>query len=317
MRYLDIKELKDKFGTLLSILGSNLNIELDIINEKVKISSYFERFETDEIFEFMDDSFEKIVSDILNYNGYIYYKENKIELFWAGIQYMNIFLNYQIPLKTIFLLMPLKEMVSKFKIYHEMNEKELCEEFINNYYSKSILKNLIDKEYSLRELSFLTDIPEASLKALEKNDNLFKTSNLNIEKLSCVLNVSKVYFRKKSNLVIHDYYLYKNKEFTAILTNNLKEFFNYKKSMKYINDAVEIKDDDEYLIISPTVDLEITDLRKKLNNHMVIISISKTCTVMRKIGSAVSLENVERQFKFIYKKSLDEFLKIKRDNLYF
>ena len=316
MRYLEIRKLKDKFGTLISILNNELGIELDLINERILISSYFDSFESEKINDFVDDSFEKIISLLFEFDCNIAYKENKSELYWAGIQYINIFLNYQIPLKTIFLLMPLNETINNYYIYHEMNEKEFCNLFIDRYYKKSILKNLIDKEYSLRELSFLTDIPEPSLKALLKNDNLFKSSNSNIDKISTVLNVSNVFFRKNSNLLINDYYLYKNNEFINILTDNIKVFFNFKKDFSFV-DGIKKIEDGNYILLSPDLKLNSKEIKELLKKSKVVITTFTTATMFRKLCNATNTENIERQYSFIFKKSLDEYLKIKRDNLYF
>lgn len=317
MKNIDIGMLKDKLGTLISILNSQLGIELSILNERIIISPYFDSFENAGIYKFIDDSYEKICLDFFDYNGSIYYKENKTELYWAGVQYINIFLNYQIPLKTIFLLMPLKEMVSKYRIYHEMNEKELCEDFIKNYYSKSIMKCLIDEEYTIRELSFLSGIPETTLKSLENNENLFKTSYNNVDKLATILNVSKVFFRKTSNCILYDQFLFNNDEFVDILKNNIKTFFRIKEEIQFVKSYEEIDSNGACLIISPFINVDISMIKKVINTRKVIIIVLRTCTIFKKSGKKNVISNVENKYSFIVKKTINEFLSTNRDNLLF
>lgn len=229
LNFINISDLKIKFGKLLSYLFHNANLELDNINDRLLTSSFLDMLEENRLNEFISMPFEVMTEQLFPKVEQIFDDNSDIgEVYWTGIQYMSIFLNYRIPLRTLFLLCPLKEMVSKYRIYHEMNEIELCKDFIkDNYLNKSILKYFRNlKHLSVRELSILSGVAEPTIKYLEdNNNNFYNATNKTLDSICRVLNIDKIFIKRKSSFIPVTYNLLNNKEFVVLLSNVIGEYY--------------------------------------------------------------------------------------------
>lgn len=252
----NISALKTKLGKLLSFLFHNANLELENINEKMINSSFLDLLEENRINEFLSMPVESIVQKLFP-NVEIFVSDNNDigEVYWSGIQYMNIFLNYRIPLRTLFILCPLKEMIYKYRIYHEMNEIELCKDFIKSEYkNKSLLKYFRNiKQLSIRELSLLSGVPEPTIKYIEDdNENFYNATNKTLEPICRILNIEQSFMKRKSSFIPMTYDLFNNKDFIVLVSRIIGIY--YLKG-KYLNLTVKFfkeKDIDKgqaYLII--------------------------------------------------------------------
>ena len=153
------------------------------------------------------------------------------ELYWSGVQYINIFLNYRIPLRTIFLLLPLKEMCSKYDIYHEMNEIELCKDFISNNYKNVSILRYFRKQAALstRELSKLSNIPVGSINYYETdNTSFYKASGDSLFVLKNVLNIPITFLKKKTDFVPITHSLLTSDDYASCLKETISELLNEK-----------------------------------------------------------------------------------------
>lgn len=229
LNFINISDLKVKFGRILSYLFHNANIELDNINEKLISSNFLDLLEENRLNEFMSMPLEVVTEKLFpkveqSLNG-----NNDIgEVYWAGLQYMNLFLNYRIPLRTLFILCPLKEMVAKFAIYHEMNEIELCKDFMkDNYLNRSILKYFRNsKHLSVRELSVLSLVAEPTIKYLEDNNiNFYNATNKTIDSICRILNIDMTFLKRKSLFLPVTYNLLNNKEFVVLLSIVIGKYY--------------------------------------------------------------------------------------------
>lgn len=229
--YSNVSKLKTKLGFLLSYLYHSIHISVDNISEVLVSSSFLDMLEESKLDEFMsltNSDISKILFPLA--------KEIENEpindigkLYWSGIQYMNIFLNYRIPLRQIFLTLPLSEMIKKYDVYHEMNEIELCKDYINNeYQNNSILKYFRKhKRISTRQLSLLTSMSESTLKYLESNNNyIFNISSKNMIALTNVLEMDYIFFKKKSDFVPITYSLFQNELYVVNLNTAIGKYFN-------------------------------------------------------------------------------------------
>lgn len=203
IEFVDVAELKHKFASVISKLYHEAHIGIDNINHKIVNSDYFSFLENNDLDAFLKKTPEDIIKDLFGEVIIFDFVDEIGELYWSGLQYMNIFLNTSLPLKVIFLLLPLKEMISLYKTYHEMNESKLVNRFLEFNLNISILKTLrLQKDYSLRELSILSKIPEATLKSYElSNKLLWSASFTNIKRLSDALEVNDTFFRRESNFI--------------------------------------------------------------------------------------------------------------------
>lgn len=229
LNFINISELKTKFGKLLSYLFHNANLELDNINDKLLSSSFLDMLEDNRLNEFISMPLEVMTRELFPKVEQSLDSNNDIgEIYWAGLQYMNLFLNYRIPLRTLFILCPLKEMVVKFTIYHEMNEIELCKDFMkDNYINNSILKYFRNlKRLSVRELSILSGVAEPTIKYLEdNNNNFYNATNKTLDSICRVLNIDMTFLKRKSQFLPVTYNLLNNKEFVVLLSIVIGEYY--------------------------------------------------------------------------------------------
>ena len=254
INFINIELLKRKFATCIAKIHSFANIPLDNIDDKIIHSSFFDCFEENDISRFLNMSSEDVCYELFKMR---YIKEDVDivdPVYWAGLQYMSIFLNFQLPLKTILLLCPLKEMVSHFEIYHEMNDIEIYKLFENKYFKKSILEKLRkEKGYSVRQLSDITGISQATLRYYETNNyNLFSASHEVILNLSSSLNTSLTFFSRYSGFIPFSKNLINDIGFKTIFFNNISKY--YRITFETIPSISFDKCDEPYLLINnPTM----------------------------------------------------------------
>ena len=165
---IELQEIKTKFAKLISKLYTDAGFSIENINDSLVKSDLLDCFEYNRPSVFMNMSFEEI-SEKLGAGKFKFNEELNEELYWSGIQYMNIFLNRQIPLKQLLIMIPISTMIEKFKVYHEMNDIEMLKVY-DGFSETSVLRNLRKQSNrSIRELSYITGIPENSLKRYEKS----------------------------------------------------------------------------------------------------------------------------------------------------
>lgn len=119
--------------------------------------------------------------------------------YWCGYIYMNIFYKYAKPFSYIFLVLPLKELLVMYPVYHEMDISEVYEQFEIKMSNSTIMKRLLKKyEISATELSRKSKV---SLRVIEyfkaSDDNLYKASYLNIQRIVLTLNLPNNLFLNK------------------------------------------------------------------------------------------------------------------------
>lgn len=244
-------EFKIKFATLLSKLYYSASLSLEHISYIIAYSDVFDFVEKNDISSFMDKQYSELAKEY--FNASLLHESNDINpIYWAGIQYINLLLYKKIPLNQLFILCPLKEMVSHYEIYHEMNEIQLIEEFMNNEYKRSLLSLLIKhNNTSYKKISVMTGISINTLKYYSKsNDILFKTSFDNIILLMKSLNVKSMsLFQKESSFI------------------NVNSIFEDEEKR---NDFIELTK--KYLNIDPNIKLDLydRDYKKKDGNGIYI-----------------------------------------------
>lgn len=240
LQYIDIQSLKKKFATAISKLYTNCGISVENIEDKMISSELFDFLENNNTEEFMEMSYESLGKVLFNASS-VFNEERNEALYWAGLQYMNISLNCNIPLRQVALICPLSRMLTHFEIYHEMNDIRMVEEFMKNEYRRSILKALRNREgLSVRQLGELTGISENTIKHYEKsNENLFKASFENIVSLTRVLKCSYIFFVRESEFVPLSRTLWEHKEFREEFDSNISRVFG-KAGIQVLHDSIPI-----------------------------------------------------------------------------
>ena len=164
--YTPIENLKKTFGKMIAAFveaGGLLPSQITAMMLETDYFDFFERDGQEAVKEYAEKSFSRMFFEIYHSELHSPVSDNVGPFYWAGIQYMNLFLNYQIPLKQLFLLCPLEKMISYFPVYHEMNEASLCKRVIESDLTQSILRALRkSRSLSVRQLSLLTGIKASS-----------------------------------------------------------------------------------------------------------------------------------------------------------
>ena len=267
---IDFIELKNKFSDYISKLYTNNNISLDCINNTIIQNDIFDFLENNNTNKFLSYSYEEFVYKLYKTNS-IYLKNEAIsEIVWASKMFITLSLNLNMPLKTIALLCPLKEMVELFPAFHEMNDIQIINHFKQNILKKSILKELKKlRNINTKKLSTITDININTLNSYEKNnEHLFNTSFNNISKIKNALNISYSFFKKESDFMPFSYTLLENDK----IKNYLISFFN-----KYYGKPLNIKETYPILVLSDNkktyyIDDELLKIayKKAINKYLII-----------------------------------------------
>lgn len=307
INYIDIYKLKDKFAKLLCRLYFNANIGLEGITNKIIYSKYFNCFEENNIEEFIVLNYEDIAKKLFNSDLRFVGEDNyNAALYWSGIQYINISLNLNIPLRQVFLLCPLNEMLTYFEVYHEMNNNVLIERYKKTISKKSILKRIRkDKGLTVKQLSFLSSISEMTIKYYEKeNTNLFKASFENILSLTKALDIDYYLLIEKSNFIpisinlfnntelrknifedIFNYLQVKNKKALCFLENNEKNDKYNEDNLYFIKDILSSDEKKQLAKIYRNIvfiDDEISYYQKKSNIEIRILTQNESNNIIKK-----------------------------------
>ena len=242
--------MKRKFAKLLSALYHSASIELANISDKFTYGNYFDSLENN-ILDNFSKPIDTIVYDLFKAPLLIDDIQDIGPIYWSGIQYMNLFLNYSIPIRTLFLVCPLDQMVAHYNIYHEISEIQFCEMFLKTYYSKPLLKLLRkEKRLTVAELATLTNISIPTINYYEaNNNNLFNASHKNISEISKVLGVSEIFFRKESDFVPISEFLNQEIDFVRCFSKITNSYFGLKNNELITIDPIDDVDT-PYLVIN-------------------------------------------------------------------
>ncbi len=224
---IDISECKKKFATLIAKLYYSAGIGLDQINIAFVRDNKFTYFEDNNAHVFIEKTYDELADELFNAQ----LKYDTIDdgpVYWAALQIATISFNYNIPISQIMLLCPLKEMAAHFGIYHEMGKEAICNEFFQNEYKRSILKELRELcRYKREELARLSGISRETIKYFESdNKNLFNASHEKIERIMRVLKIeSNSLWYKTARFAPVTEFLFEDTAFLSKLKTNIKDYF--------------------------------------------------------------------------------------------
>ncbi len=232
---IDLKEFRERFVTYVSYLYVRNNISFSNISDKIVYSETFRFLDDNNVSSFLQMPYEDFVYVLFNDHAKYYESKIPVELLWALDQYITVGLNLFIPIRRLFLLCPISEMIELFPVYHEMNEIQLVDYFKNKIINRNIFKSLKKKvNITYHELSVLTGINLITLKNFDKDNNfLYNTSFSNINALQKLLQIDSSILNKESNLLIIDRHVLEN----SMVKNNMINFLNnyYKSEVVIIN----------------------------------------------------------------------------------
>lgn len=194
-----IGEIKTRFGLLINYLVES-GFSYELIEHKIIHNKCFLFFEDNNVEVFLSKPIENIIGEVFGKQVYIdYSKSIASDVFWAGQMYITLLANYYVPIQRSLLIYPLSKMIGLFNPYHEMNDDQLCQRYLEDEKTTSVLKKLIDKELIIKNLSFLIGIKEKTLLSYKDNERLFAMSLENATKLADFFEVPIQIFNKESN----------------------------------------------------------------------------------------------------------------------
>lgn len=198
---------KKKFGVLFSRLHQ-MGFQDEHISRCLLEHPFLDGLERNEIETFRKTSVEDIARTVFQ-------KENAFidpsapfigEYYWAGEAYFSLLYQKHIPLRRSLVLYPLSKMVASFPLYHEMSFASFASDYQKVEEKTSLLGLLRKKKgLSLRELSLLTGIKEATLRSYCDNEVLYHASYQNIMMLSSALETKEETFKQRSSFCLLSY----------------------------------------------------------------------------------------------------------------
>ena len=178
--------------------------------------------ENNEINRFLKDNNSDICFNVFGAKQNNYSDDYRNDLMYAGESYISISISLSIPLRKLFLLFPLSEMLELYQVYHEMNPFRIIEEVKNRIEHKSSFKILLDNSsYSINQLAKLIQCDRRTLMELYNSPKQEK--KLPYEKvklLSRALSISECFFLR-SFFIPYFSSLWKSEEFISTMKNNI------------------------------------------------------------------------------------------------
>ena len=161
------------------------------ITNKLSNSTFLRRIEYGDYSMLMDYTPEELFTSIFNFETDELSLMKYNDAYWCGYVYANIFYEFNKPFSYIFLTLPLKELIDKYPVYHEMDITAIFELFEEKEKEETILSRLLSlRKMKMTTLSKLTNIPVATIKHYKKsNENIFKANFITVKKIALALEV--------------------------------------------------------------------------------------------------------------------------------
>jgi len=202
VKSVNINEIKNKFGYLLSFLHLQCELDNDSISNVIVESNYFDFLENNDVESFLSKDIVTISKNVFRASQKKYSPNYLNDYVYAGECYISISISLCIPLRKLFLIYPLSKMLSLFPLYHEVAQFRVIEKVKNDISTKTAFSILLEKsEYSVLSVSKICDINRNYLSSLLKEAKQEdKLTYLQISKLSDLFGVDKIFFTS-SNFV--------------------------------------------------------------------------------------------------------------------
>ena len=273
------QQIKSKLGHLLSVLADN-GITNESITETVLMHPYFDLLESSDPMSFLRDEIPQICRDIFKFDPYFDAKTTLIsDYMWAAEAYLSLTFNLLMPLKQIFLLCPLDEMLKHYYVYHEKGLDAFVRFFKEHYQTVSILKTLrLNKGLSLRQLSVLSSVNVQSLLIYESNNQkLFNASHATIESLATSLHVSLSFFRKRSCFVPFGFFLLDISSYRETFIQVVADY----QGISVTEMSIEMGD------------RAIDEIKPLLNKYKCVLVLNRRIELIRKKNGKAIIDNLD------------------------
>lgn len=163
---------------------------LDYIEKVISHSLMINELEKSNITIIAFSSMEKIYSEIFTMNDNNFKLNIYDEFGWVGNIYMHLFLSLKITFESLFLIVPIKEMLDLYNLYHEMSYSQILE-YVKEKNKYSTLDIVMKRrDISNSKLSAITGMSISTIRALRYNKR--DISKLEAHKLLLLANALNV-----------------------------------------------------------------------------------------------------------------------------
>lgn len=135
------------------------------IEKQIAYSDTFSEFENSDVTKIAFSSCDTIYSSLFDVNPSL--SSNEYDIYdWVAHAYITLFLKERATFEALFRILSIEEMLEKYKLYHEMDIRQLEDIFIERTRHSLLDVIMKSKKLSTKELSEKTKIPFSTLSAL-------------------------------------------------------------------------------------------------------------------------------------------------------
>lgn len=250
MKTLDISQIKNKFGRLLSYAHYQCALSDESINARVVNNRFFDFLEYNRVDSFLKTSLDDICFNELGGGIKRFDDQLSKEYIYAGESYITVAISLSIPLRKLFMLFPLQKMIELFPTYHEMGNFRLIEKVENELSSITTLKVLLERDkISVFNLSRALYINRYTLNKIKNNQKEEKilTYQETLD-LSAFFNVDPIFFTS-SQCVPYYASLWDDDLFVALFLTSVKLAVTDKYPLFYMDKPSKLN---SYMLLTPS-----------------------------------------------------------------
>ena len=169
MIYLSDDYIEKYIETLCYLLerATSEGYSVNVIEKSIAYSTMINELEKSNITLMAFSSIEKNYKDIFPYKDNYHFVSNIYGIYgWIAECYIRLFLKFQITFETLFIVLPINDMLGIYPLYHEMSFSHIDDLFrdrVTYSYLDCIMKY---KNISNNDLSGMTGIPFSTINAL-------------------------------------------------------------------------------------------------------------------------------------------------------
>ena len=207
-----VDELSRRFGEFLSYLHQSYGLSDSQIDQVLFVSPYFDFLERNESERFLASSLDDIGATLFPQSGRIPALEAADPRYvWAGESALRLALHFAMPLKSVFLFLPLSRLLLLFEPFHEMSFDQLASVAKERCFSQGLFSLLLQKcGKSVHRAALESGVGEQTLFHVACNNAAFYAlASQSVLALISSLKVSPSYFLKESRFAyLEPFYLW-------------------------------------------------------------------------------------------------------------
>lgn len=253
MKSVNINEIKNRFGYLLSFLRLQCELDDEAISNLIVESNYFDFLENNNLELFLSKDIATISKNIFRASQKKYSSNYLNDYVYAGECYISISISLCIPLRKLFLIFPLSKMLSLYPLYHEVASYRVIEKVKEDISKKTAFSILLEKsDYSILSVSKICNINRNYLSALLKDRKQEdKLTYSEINKLSDLFEVDNIFFRS-SDFVPYYSSLWNDYQFVILVNKHLSLICETKQVyFDFDGKKPEGNENKTYIVVSP------------------------------------------------------------------